>query len=46
MPEGKKRKPAWLTGEPEETRVAGQQIPRAGDRTGNRAAAQGPAGRG
>jgi hypothetical protein len=36
MPEGKKRKPAWLTGEPEETRVAGQHIPRAGSRTGGR----------
>jgi len=36
MPEGKKRKPAWLTGEPEETRGAGQQIPRTGNRTGGR----------
>jgi hypothetical protein len=36
MPEGKKKKPAWLTGEPEETRVAGQQIPRTGNRTGGR----------
>lgn len=34
MPEGKKRKPAWLTGEPEETRVAGQHIPRASGRKG------------
>ena len=29
MPEGRKKKPAWLTGEPAEERVAGQQTSRA-----------------
>ena len=29
MPEGKKKKPAWLTGEPAEERIVGQQTPRA-----------------
>jgi hypothetical protein len=29
MPEGKKKKPAWLTGAPAEERVVGQQTPRA-----------------